>query len=58
MFDPAHRWHHTKPFWCKDCDQRFSAKGNLVGKKKNWDTRYRTAFSRIYSIERNASIYK
>ena len=26
----AHRWHHTKPFWCNHCDMRFAAKGNLV----------------------------
>ena len=26
----AHRWHHTKPFWCQHCDMRFAAKGNLV----------------------------
>ena len=27
----AHRWHHTKPFQCEKCMDRFSAKGNLVG---------------------------
>ena len=26
----AHRWHHTKPFWCQHCNMRFAAKGNLV----------------------------
>lgn len=27
----AHRWHHSRPFKCDTCDERFSAKGNLVG---------------------------